>query len=103
MTQFKKGESGNPKGRPVEQKAQTGAILASGYITPASTQNEPDPYIQKKVEDTRNKPYQYFGSDNLFPDAVADLTRKSPSHRGILANKVLYCVGKGFSTEDVSL
>lgn len=98
---FKKGQSGNENGRP--PKVKPGAIIESGFINAAETNDQPNPYDQKRNEINKNRPYQYFGSDNLFPDAVADLTRKSPSHRAILNNKVLYCVGKGFSTEDKSL
>lgn len=95
---YKKGQSGNPDGRP--PKVKPGTIIESGFINSAETNNQPNPYDQKRQEINKNRPFQYFGSDNLFPDAVADLTRKSPSHRAILNNKVLYCVGKGFSTED---
>ena len=36
-----------------------------------------------------------FGSDNLFPNALALFSRQSPNHRGVLNSKVNYCLGDG--------
>lgn len=41
-----------------------------------------------------------FGSDNLFPQAIANINRKSPVNRGIINSKVIYTIGKKFLTED---
>ena len=41
-----------------------------------------------------------FGSDNLFPNALAMFARKSPNHRGVLNSKVKYCLGDGIFPED---
>jgi hypothetical protein len=44
-----------------------------------------------------------FGEDNLFPQAIALLNRKSGVHRGILSNKVKYLTGKGFSFDEANV
>jgi hypothetical protein len=44
-----------------------------------------------------------FGSDNLFPQAIAALNRKSGVHRGILNKKMNFIGGHGFRTEDENL
>jgi hypothetical protein len=44
-----------------------------------------------------------FGSDNLFPQAIAALNRKSGVHRGILNKKTNYITGGGFSTANEDL
>lgn len=41
-----------------------------------------------------------FGSDNLFPNALALFSRQSPNHRGVLNSKVSYCLGNGIFPAD---
>jgi hypothetical protein len=41
-----------------------------------------------------------FGSDNLFPQAIAMLNRRSTVHRGILKNKAFYIAGRGFAADE---
>ena len=41
-----------------------------------------------------------FGSDNLFPQAIAAINRQSPVHRGILNNKVIYTSAWGFTFDE---
>ena len=41
-----------------------------------------------------------FGSDNLFPNALALFARKSPNHRGVINSKVEYCMGDGLGPVD---
>ena len=53
---------------------------------------------EKRVFD--GKIYQKFGSDNLFPQAIASLTRKSPIHRGVLNYKRVFIGGKGFNFDE---
>ena len=43
-----------------------------------------------------------FGSDNLFPQAIALIGRTSPNHRGVLNYKTIYMMGSGIVTEDGS-
>ncbi len=79
-------------------KSGKGAILATSFTT---AQNMPEmPFEQKPKEFLGVEDWQPFGSDNLFPQAIAELTRKSPSHRGILNWKTIYVSAKGFSTAE---
>lgn len=44
------------------------------------------------------KDYIPFGSDNLFPQALALFSRTSPNHRGVINSKNVYLGGKGFAS-----
>ncbi len=59
---------------------------------------EPQPMI---VENTYHD-YIPFGSDNLFPQALARFARLSPNHRGIINSKHQYIIGDGITSEDES-
>lgn len=52
----------------------------------------------KYVIDARD--YIPFGSDNLFPQAVAALNRKSAVNRGILKSKKTYTIGKKITADE---
>ena len=41
-----------------------------------------------------------FGSDNLFPNALALFARQSPNHRGVINSKVNYAMGDGLVPTD---
>lgn len=60
-----------------------------------------DPQIN--FVDRLNNYYEYIscGLDNLFPQSLAELSRKSTVHRALLKSKALYITGKGFECEDV--
>ncbi len=47
--------------------------------------------------DSNTNDYWSFGSDNMFPYALAVLSRSSSAHRRILNDKADYVSGKGFS------
>lgn len=47
--------------------------------------------------------YIPFGSDNLFPSAIAQLCRQSPVHRGILNRKTEFIAGADWTTENEQL
>lgn len=51
----------------------------------------------------RSQNWHFFGHDNLFPQALAYLNRKSPVHRGIINSRRRYITGSGFTTEDATL
>lgn len=63
--------------------------------------------IKPAHHNTRNiygiERWKVFGGDNLFPQALAFLNRKSNVHRAIINKKTLYITGKGFSTENEPL
>jgi hypothetical protein len=59
-----------------------------------------DPYITIGGDANGNKMYWRFGSDNLFPQAIAILNRRSTVHRGILKSKVRFIGGRGFSCDE---
>ncbi len=63
--------------------------------------------VKPSHQNTRNlyglERWKTFGADNLWPQAVAYLNRKSNVHRGIINKKTLYITGKGFSTENKEL
>lgn len=48
----------------------------------------------------RAESWHRFGSDNLFPQAIAYLNRKSPVHRGIINSRARYIKGGGFTVPD---
>lgn len=49
-----------------------------------------------------NREFHRFGSDNLFPQAIAALNRKSPVHSGIINYKTIYTLGKGFQVDEAN-
>ena len=60
------------------------------------------PAEQSPVRRT-SEAYQKFGSDNLFPQNICKINRQGSTHRAIINNKTLYCVGKGFLTDENNL
>lgn len=88
--QFKKGESGNRKGRPKKN------TITYGFNKVAiPTEGNSGGSILGGQED-----WIPFGDDNMFPHAVAELGRKSVNHRSILTYKNIYVSGQGFTSED---
>lgn len=45
----------------------------------------------------QDKRYWRWGDDNLFPEALAQMSRRSTTHRRIINDKADYISGKGFS------
>ena len=89
--QFNKGQTGNPKGRPKVQRVKS-TILNSHL--------EPTEGFKKTFGS--NDAWIPFGNDNLFPQGVASITRRSPIHRGIVNYKKIYITGKGFISDSDS-
>tara|TARA_Y100000592_G_scaffold2155_1_gene3370 strand:- start:13209 stop:14453 length:1245 start_codon:yes stop_codon:yes gene_type:complete len=61
--------------------------------------------VPQSVEEVTNSngiktPYVPFGANNLFPEYLAEVTRKSPTHRAILGQKKILSVGKEFQAEN---
>ena len=56
-------------------------------------------YESADVNALSNQKYWRWGSDNLFPDALALLSRRSATHRRIINDKADYISGKGFTSD----
>lgn len=101
VAKFEKGQSGNPSGRPPKVEAPQGRILAHGIFAEAT--GVPALPIEKtKADRTLNTNYKCipFGSDNLFPQALAKITRRSPVHRSIIYWKTMFMTGDSFICQD---
>jgi hypothetical protein len=61
--------------------------------------SDPSRLLPENPIDTTPKNYVPFGADNLFPQAIALLSRTSPNHRGIINSKVNYIQGKGIADD----
>jgi len=59
-----------------------------------------DPYITIGAGVTNSNEYWSFGRDNLFPQAIAILNRRSTVHRGILNSKSRYISGKAITCDE---
>jgi len=59
----------------------------------------------KEVKDVRDLPNDWvpFGDDNLFPQYLAELKRKSSTHRSVLAQKTVFTSGAKFVCKTDSL
>ena len=90
MSKFKTGESGNPNGRP--PKKTPNQVL--GTIVVNAAQGVPDLPIEKTKADkfTDTVGWIPFGSDNLFPQALALMARRSVVHRSIMYHKKNYVI-----------
>lgn len=48
---------------------------------------------RSQISNEKQFNFYLFGNDNLFPHATAILNRRSSTHRSVLKNKAIYCVG----------
>ena len=58
-----------------------------------------DPYTIQGRTEAKNTPYWRWGTDNLLPDALALMARRSTTHRRIINDKADYISGKGFVSD----
>lgn len=56
--------------------------------------------VEIKATDSNTNDYIPFGTDNLYPQALASLYRKSISLRGVLDSKTIYTVAGGFQLDE---
>jgi hypothetical protein len=56
--------------------------------------------VETDRKNLNGRDFHTFGTDNLFPQAVAALNRKSPVHAGIINYKTVYTLGKGFQVDE---
>ena len=64
--------------------------------------------IPERIDEVVNQrgiqtPYVPFGTDNLFPQFLAEIKRKSPTHRAILGQKKILSIGQEFHSENENL
>lgn len=64
--------------------------------------------IPERIDEVVNQrgiqtPYVPFGTDNLFPQFLAEIKRKSPTHRAILGQKKILSIGQEFHSESENL
>jgi predicted MPP superfamily phosphohydrolase len=63
--------------------------------------NEPiNPFVGIGSRDKGNKIFWNWGSDNIFPYALALMARSSATHRRVINDKTDYISGKGFSYDE---
>jgi len=87
------------KNKKPSSTAKRGQVLATATNIPTI----PLPPTDNFPNQLNSKKYISNGSDNMFPQAIAQLTRKSPAHRGILNWKTIYCMSKGLYSEDAKV
>ena len=63
----------------------------------------PMPDIKERQYNITSKEYYRFGDDNLFPQYLAELKRKSSTHRAILSQKATYTAGSKITTVNAKL
>lgn len=63
----------------------------------------PMPDIVERQYNITSKEYYRFGDDNLFPQYLAELKRKSSTHRAILSQKATYTAGSKITTINAKL
>ena len=59
-----------------------------------------DPYITLGAGRVESDAFWRWGDDNLFPNALALMARRSVTHRRIINDKADYISGKGFSCDE---
>ncbi|MEG0789000.1 MAG: phage portal protein [Alistipes sp.] len=67
--------------------------------TVATLTNRVDPYINIGAGRVESDKFWRWGDDNLFPCALALMSRRSTTHRRIINDKADYISGKGFSCD----
>ena len=59
-----------------------------------------DPYITSGAGSVQSDKFWRWGDDNLFPNALALMARRSVTHRRIINDKADYISGKGFTCDE---
>jgi len=76
---------------------------ASGRVKFDIVNLSPMPDIKERQHNITSKEYYRFGEDNLFPQYLAELKRKSSTHRAILSQKATYTAGSKITTINAKL
>lgn len=82
----------------MEKKPQSQKTIQATAFVSTAIPEIPNEIKDKNAE--KNIEYKPFGSDNLYPQALAALFRKSVTLRGIIKSKVQYIVGGGFTLNE---
>lgn len=69
--------------------------LKNGKIAVRNCQEDPYIHLESRIAD--NEHFWRWGDDNLLPEALALLARRSTVHRRIINDKADYISGKGFN------
>ena len=62
--------------------------------------NRTDPYLTLGAGTVQSDRFWRWGDDNLFPAALALMSRRSTTHRRIINDKADYISGKGFTCDE---
>ncbi len=62
--------------------------------------NRTDPYMTLSSHRVESDKFWRWGDDNLFPQALALMARRSTTHRRIINDKADYISGKGFTCDE---
>lgn len=76
---------------------------ASGKVKFDIVNLAPMPDIKETQREITSKEFYKFGDDNLFPQYLAELKRKSSTHRAILSQKATYTAGSKITTINAKL
>lgn len=76
--------------KPVESAVQS---IVLNYVDPSAL----NPDKKERVLFSNIIP---FGNDNLFPQAIALISRTSPNHRGIINSKTRFMIGGGITSKN---
>jgi len=76
---------------------------ASGRVKFDIVDLAPMPIFTEKQYNLTSKEFYKFGEDNLFPQYLAELKRKSSTHRAILSQKATYTAGSKITSINAKL
>ena len=91
------------KGRFVANASDAIRKQASGRVKFDIVDLAPMPVFTEVEREINNKDFYKFGEDNLFPQYLAELKRKSSTHRAILSQKATYTAGSKITTTNAQL
>ena len=86
----------SPKKSQVKTKKTKSSTFEFGVFDLVTPPNVVEPLDLDRI----NTKFIPFGKDNLFPQYLAELKRKSSTHRSVLAQKVVFTAGAKFVCKD---
>lgn len=69
------------------------------FTTSVGVSDHSDPYTRLSSRRVESDRFWRWGDDNLFPQALALMARRSTTHRRIINDKADYISGKGFTAD----